>query len=128
MKKVFLCCVAFCILIFTAKVNAQSKTGIEYFAGSWNVLLKGLPQGDTRIFVNLDKKDSTLTGVIKDTAGRELSKISSLELKDTVLTVNFSAQGYDVYLVMTRKDEDHITGRMMDMFDADGDRVKMTKP
>lgn len=48
-------------------------------------------------------------------------------MSDTTATVYFTAQGYDVYLRLDKKGDDHITGSMMDMFDAEGDRVKDIK-
>jgi len=114
-------------LLLSLNANAQTQNGTDYFAGKWNVLVKGLPQGDTKMIVNLDRKDTTLAGAIHDSTGTEISKFSKVELKDSAVTVYFTAQGYDVYLVMKKKDDDHVTGNMMDMFDAEGDRVKGTK-
>ena len=107
--------------------NGQSKTGADYFAGKWNVLIKGLPSGDTKMIVNLEKKDTTLTGVIQDSTGTEISKFSKVELNDSSVTVYFTAQGYDVNLEMDKKDDDHIIGNMLGMFDAEGERLKETK-
>ena len=88
------------------------------------MLVKGLPNGDTKMIVVLDKKDTTLAGVIQDSVGTEISKFSKVELRENGVTVYFTAQGYDVYMMMNKKDEDHITGSMMDMFDAEGMRSK----
>jgi hypothetical protein len=127
MKKlsVFLA-VAFLIILSTGAM-AQTTSGADYFAGKWNMLVKGLPNGDTKMFVVLDKKDTTLAGVIQDSTGTEISKFSKVELKGDGVTVYFSAQGYDVYMTMNKKDEDHVTGSMMDMFDAEGLRVTAAK-
>jgi len=43
---------------------------------------------------------------------------------DITAKVYFNAQGYDVNLVMTKKDEDHITGNLIGMFEAEGERLK----
>jgi hypothetical protein len=75
----------------------------------------------------LEKKENTITGVVKDTTGAEISKITSVELKDTEITLFFNAQGYDVNLLLAKKDEDHATGSLMSMFDAAGERIKETK-
>ena len=107
--------------------SAQSKAGADYFAGKWNVQLKGLPNGDSKIFVVLEKKDTTVAGIIQDSTGTEISKIDNVELKDSTITVFFKAQGYDVNLVMNKKDEDHVTGSLMAMFEAEGVRVKEEK-
>ena len=127
MKKVSLLFAGFFFLLLSLKVNAQTNTGADYFAGKWNILVKGTPNGDSKIFVSLDKKDSTMAGAIQDSTGNEISKISKAELKDNEVTVYFTAQGYDVYLTLDKKDDDHVTGSMMGMFDAEGERIKETK-
>ncbi|MGC4036311.1 MAG: hypothetical protein QM764_10130 [Chitinophagaceae bacterium] len=104
--------------------NAQSKDSTEYFVGSWNVLVKGLPSGDTKMFVNLQKTDSSYSGAILDSTQKEVAKFSKVERKGFTVTVYFEAQGYDVTLFLEKKDEDHVAGNMLNMFDAVGDRVK----
>ena len=114
------------LLLFVAGVKAQTANA-DYFAGKWNLLLKGLPNGDTKMFIILEKKDTAMTGAVQDSTGTEISKIDKVELKENTATVYFSAQGYDVNLSMTKKDDDHITGSLMGMFDAEGERVKVAK-
>ena len=96
----------------------------DYFAGKWNVLIKNLPQGDTKMIVNLEKQDTAWAGTIQDSTGKEISKFSKVDMQDTTVTVYFTAQGYDVYLRLDKKGDDHVTGNMLDMFDAEGDRLK----
>ena len=115
------------ILLLSFNVHAQSKTGADYFEGKWNVLVKGLPNGDTKMVIVLEKKDTILTGSVQDTTGKEIAKFDKVEFNETTATVYFVAQGYDVNLVMNKKDDDHITGSMMGMFEAEGDRVKVIK-
>jgi hypothetical protein len=115
------------LLLFTLSTNAQSKKGADYFTGQWSVLVKGTPNGDARLFVSLEKKDTSMAGAVQDSTGKEIAQITKVELQDTAVTVYFTTQGYDVYLVMNKKDDDHVYGTMMGMFDADGDRVKKTK-
>jgi hypothetical protein len=45
-------------------------------------------------------------------------------VKDNEVTLYYTAQGTDVSIVLTKKDEDHVTGRAMGMFDAKGERIK----
>jgi hypothetical protein len=115
------------IILLSTATHAQTQTGADYFAGKWNVLVKGLPQGDTKMFFVLDKKDSTLAGAVQDSTGKEIAKLDKIELTASSATVYFTAQGYDVNLVMNKKDDDHITGSLMGMFDAEGERVKTGK-
>ena len=127
MRKLTQLLVGLFILLSSPDVQAQSKTGADYFEGKWNVLVKGLPNGDTKMVIVLEKKDSILTGFVQDTTGKEIAKFDKVEFSDTTATVYFVAQGYDVNLVINKKDDDHITGTMMGMFEAEGDRVKVIK-
>ncbi|MDN3656614.1 hypothetical protein QWZ08_13295 [Ferruginibacter paludis] len=127
MKKINVFIAGAFFLLLSMGANAQAKTGAGYFSGSWNVLVKGTPNGDSKMILVLEKKDSLMTGVVQDSTGKEMAKISSAELKETQLTVYFTTQGYDVNLVMDKKDEDHTTGSLMGMFDAEADRIKNAK-
>lgn len=115
------------LLLFSVIANGQGKLGADYFEGTWAILLKGLPDGDAKMTFILARKGDSLTGVVQDSTGKEISKIDKVELKDTTATVYFTAQGYDVNLVMNKKDEEHITGNLMGMFEAEGERKK-SKP
>jgi hypothetical protein len=113
-------------LLLSTNMFAQPKpgAGADYFKGAWSVLIKGTPNGDARMTVLLESRNDSMAGVVQDTTGAEISKISKVELTDTSATVYFTAQGYDVSLVMNKKDNDHITGSLMSMFEAEGERVK----
>ena len=50
--------------------------------------------------------------------------MTNIEQATDKITLYFSTQGYDVNLVLTKKDDDHATGSLMGMFDALADRVK----
>jgi len=90
-------------------------------------LIKGTPNGDAKMIFVLENKNDSIVGVVQDTTGAEISKISNAELNDTSVTVYFNAQGYDVNVVMNKKDDDHVSGSLMGMFDADGERIKEAK-
>ena len=127
MKKLSTFFAGILLLLVTINSNAQSKTGADYYEGKWSVLLKGIPGGDSKLIFVLSKNDSTMTGVVKDTTGAEITKLTSVELKGDEITLFFTAQGYDVNLVLKRKDDDHVTGSLMGMFEAEGERVKEMK-
>ncbi len=115
---------ALLLSVCALSANAQSATA-DYFAGKWTVLVKGTPNGDAKMAFVLEKKDNTITGIVQDTTGQEISKITSAELATNEITLYFNAQGYDLNLNLKKKDEDHVTGSLMNMFDAQGDRVKV---
>ncbi|MEJ0032803.1 MAG: hypothetical protein WDO15_21655 [Bacteroidota bacterium] len=109
---------------FTHNLFAQSQSDIDFFAGKWSVLVKGTPSGDATMIFLLDKSDEGLTGVIQDTTGVEISKIDRVDLAPEKMTVYFNAQGYDVNVDLSKKDEDHISGSLLSMFTAEGTRKK----
>lgn len=127
MKKFTSVLVGILCLVVSVGANAQSKTGAEYFKGKWSVLLKGTPNGDAKMIFVLENKSDSITGVVQDTTGAEISKITSAELSDSTVTFYFNAQGYDVNLTLAKKDDDHATGSLMSMFDAEGERIKDIK-
>jgi len=113
----------FLLLSYTA--NAQSKTGADYFEGKWKVLVIGTPYGDLKRIYVLEKKDNTLTGIVQDSTGKEITKCSKVELKDNEVTLYYQAMGNDVSITLTKKDDDHVTGKVLDTFDASGERIKL---
>jgi hypothetical protein len=112
------------LLLTSFTLSAQTKPAEDYFAAKWDMVFEGLPQGDPRMIISLERKDGKLGGSIMDSAQKEIAKISKVEEKDKSVTVYFTAQGYDVTLDMTKKDEDNITGNLMGMFEAKGVRIK----
>jgi hypothetical protein len=123
MKKtnlIFACLMAF--LLIAAKAEAQTNS---YFIGKWDVLVKGLPQGDAHLIFNIADSAGHPKGVLVDTttAHKDIP-MTNIEQAPDKITLYFSTQGYDVNLVLTKKDDDHATGSLMGMFDAVADRVK----
>ena len=113
------------LLLFTFAFGAKAQTSnAAYFAGKWNVLIKGTPNGDAKMVFVIDNTSDSLSGVVQDSTGAEVSKISSIEQKENEITVYFNAQGYDVNVVLDKKDDDHATGTLMGMFDVDAERIK----
>ena len=127
MRKLSLLSVGLFSMLLSFSARAQSNSGADYFAGKWNVLMKGLPDGDTKMFFVLEKKDTTLTGTVLDSVGTQIAKIDSVQITASTATIYFVAQSYNVNFLMNKKTDDHITGSLMGMFDAEGDRVKATK-
>ncbi len=123
MKKSTLVLVSMFLLFFAVGAKAQTS-GADYFAGKWNVLLKGTPNGDVKMVFVLEKKDTTITGIVQDSTGKQISTLDKVELAGTTVTLYFNAQGYDVNMVMNKKDDDHVTGSLMAMFDIEGERIK----
>ncbi|OOQ57994.1 hypothetical protein [Mucilaginibacter pedocola] len=120
MKKVSLLAVLVLALTgFAFKASAQ--TG---FPGKWDVLLKGTPQGDIHMMVTLKDSVSTLKGSYEDFASKANTPFTKVEKKDDSVSLFFTAQGYDLTLVLKQADDDHLEGSLMSMFEATAVRVK----
>jgi len=111
-------------LLASLTTDAQSKTGADFFAGKWNALVSGTPYGDLKRIYVLEKKDNGLSGTVLDSTGKEVAKCSRVEVKDNEVTLYYSAMGNDVSVVLTKKDEDHVTGSALGTFDVKGERIK----
>jgi hypothetical protein len=103
-------------------MSAQMKnTGEKYFIGKWNVIVYGVPDGDTKMVINIGKKDDKLTGNMADPAKSDPPiEFANIEVSDSVFKATFPAQGMDITLMLKIKDDKNITGSMMDMFDIKG--------
>jgi hypothetical protein len=88
------------------------------------VVILGTPNGDAKLTFVLDRKDGKLAGVVQDTTGKEMTKITQIDEKDKTITAAFTIQSYDVTLTLEPVDDDHVKGSLMGMFDARGIRVK----
>jgi hypothetical protein len=125
MKKLSCLVMGVLSLLASLSAQAQSKTGADFFAGKWNVLVTGTPYGDLKRVYILEKKDNGLAGTVVDGAtGKELTKCSKVDVKDNEITLYYTSMGTDVNVVLTKKDEDHVGGKALGMFDASGERVK----
>jgi len=125
MKKLSVLVAGVLCIVLSFSARAQSKTGADFFAGKWNVLVTGTPYGALKRVYILEKKDNGLTGIVLDGAtGKEISKCSKIDIQDDNITLYYQSMGNDVSIVLTKKDDDHVTGKAMGSFDAKGERVK----
>ncbi len=124
MKKINSIVIGSLLLLLAVSTNAQSKTGADFFAGKWKVLVTGTPYGDLKRIYVLEKNGNELTGVVQDSTGKEITKCSKVEVKNSEVTLYYQAMGNDVSITLIRKDDDHVTGSVLGQFDAKGERIK----
>src|SRR5450759_3408713 len=124
MKKasIILSTIILTFIVTTGSMNAQAKnTGENYFIGKWNVMIYGVPDGDTKMIINIEKKDDKLTGNMADPAKTDPPlELANIEVADSTFKATFNAQGMDISLMLKIKDDKNITGNMMDTFDIKG--------
>lgn len=128
------------VLLFAVTANSFAQTATltpatpaptvkdtsDFFAGKWDMLFIGIPDGDKKLVANLVRKDGKLTGDLTDSTDstKEKIPITSIEEAPNKITIAFTAQGYDVTLDLDKVDADNLKGRLMGMFDAKAVRLK----
>jgi hypothetical protein len=124
MKKVsiIISTIILALIATTGSINAQTKnTGEKYFLGKWNVMVYGVPDGDTKMVINIEKKDDKMAGTLADPAKTDPPLIlENIIVADSTFKATFNTQSMDISIMLKIKDEKNITGNMMEMFDIKG--------
>jgi hypothetical protein len=108
-----------------ATTTATASVATGNLAGKWDILFKGLPNGDTHIIFNVINQDGKWSGSYQDMETKKDVPLTKVETADKGIVLYFTAQGYDVNVTVERKDDDdHVKANMMGMFDGTGERVK----
>jgi hypothetical protein len=112
-------------ILYTGSINAQVKnTGENFFIGKWNAMLYGVPDGDTKMVIIINRKDDKLTGDMSDPAKSDPPvELDNIEVADSTFKATFSAQGMDITIMLKIKNDTTITGNMMNMFDIKGTKA-----
>lgn len=115
---------AFLLALFiSVSFASQPPLDAKYFEGKWAVLVKDTPQGDATIPMRFEIKEGVTKGYFTEDGSGE-KPMSSVSIKEDVLTAYFNISGYDVYVSLKKVDQEKATGSLMDMFPAEAKRVK----
>ncbi|GAB3164458.1 hypothetical protein [Telluribacter humicola] len=110
------------IFILGVCVNgfSQTTTAPDFFAGQWEILVTGVPNGDVKFITELTRKDGKLTGELKDPTGtRPAVPITKVEENGDTIIIHFdNDQVGDIGIELAKVDEDHLKGQLMSMFEA----------
>ena len=121
MKKVNAFLVGVILILLTGGVNAQAQSATDYFAGDWEILLAGTPNGDITFVMHLERMEGKFQGSFKTDMG-EL-KIDKIEEKETSITLYFTLDSYDLDMLLEKVDDNNIKGDMVGQFTVTGKRV-----
>jgi hypothetical protein len=113
------------IAFFLLSINLTAQKTSDYFVGKWNVLVIGTPNGDAKMIISMERKDGKLEGMVILGDQGEQVKLTSIEETEKTVALNFPAGGYDVRLSLSKVDDDHVSGALMDQFEAKGERMKI---
>lgn len=109
-------------------INAQTQNSDteKFFVGKWKLMVYGLPNGDTPMVLNIEKKDGVLSGTLGD-GGANDNKLTKVEINKTTLEMNFIGGGYNVPMYLDKKGDNEVEGSMNDMFDVKGTKIEDKK-
>ncbi|MEZ0609042.1 hypothetical protein ACAW74_11030 [Fibrella sp. WM1] len=98
----------------------------DFYAGKWDIMIVGTPNGDAKMVADLVRKDGKLTGQLTPSdANAEKIPIESIEESANKLNLTFTAQGYNVTMELNKVDDDNLKGSIMNgMFNASAKRIK----
>lgn len=106
----------------TVKTEPQSDDE-KFFLGKWDLMVYGLPDGDTKMVLNLVKKDGELAGTFGD-GGENDSKLTKIKISKNTIEMNFIGAGYNIPVYLDKKEDGTVEGSMNDMFDIKGKKAK----
>ncbi len=102
------------ITLFTASLSAQSNTSYEdYFTGKWKFTLKDLVNYDINMVLDIKKSEGTIRGEVSiPGSGEAPLEITGITLIDSTFACTSAVIGFDMPLIITKKDEKNVTGTM----------------
>ena len=124
MKKVRLSIVTLVVLMLLSFTVQAQTTPASYYKGKWDMLIKGTPDGDVHLIFNLEDSAETIKGSFVDPESKSDMPLTKTEFAEGKPTLYFTVKGYDVSLALEKKDDDHVAGSLMGMFEVTGERVK----
>ncbi len=129
--------IVFIVLFFSVLASGFAQTAVsttpvttapatDFFAGKWEVVFIGTPQGDAKLIASFTRKDGKLEGELKDPTNdkAEAIPVTSIDESASKLSFGFSAQGYDLTVELEKVDDDNLKGMMMNMFETKAVRAK----
>ena len=108
-----------------AAASTTATPAADFYAGKWEVVFLGTPQGDAKLIATFTRKDGKLEGELKDASDdkAEAIPVTSVEEGTNKLTFGFTAQGYDLTVELEKVDDDNLKGMMMNMFETTAKRI-----
>lgn len=121
MKKAFLILAGFILLI--SKISMAQEETSDFFLGKWNVTISGLPNGEAKFVLKVEKTETGLTAYIIGGEGKT-QKVDRVETKPNSITIYWVAEGYDVFLIITKKEDGKVEGDLLNMFTAEVKKIE----
>lgn len=116
---------ALILVLLTSALFAKPEAAADdYFTGKWEVLVEETPQGDATIIFNLNREEGELVGNISAEGESGSTKIDRITETEDSITAYWIAQGHNVNITLKKKDENSMTGSLMNMFNSSAKRIQ----
>ena len=116
--------IAMVLLVSVASFAQEKKGNEEFFLGKWQLMVEGLPTGDSEMLLVLTKdSENQLEGTIGGLDGSGTINLSKITVEEKSLTVYFISESYNVPLYLDKEDDGTVSGNMFDMFDVTGKKI-----
>lgn len=113
-----------CTLLLVSHFSQAQDSTASYFSGKWKVLVKGTPMGDVTMPVRFEIQTGKLKGFYLENGSTEEKVMDSVSVSEGKIFMAFRASNYDLTVTMSKKDDEHALGRLLDMFDIEATRDK----
>ncbi len=110
------------LILLVSQITFAQDNSSDFFHGKWNVTIIGTPNGDAKFVLKVEKTETALTAFIIGEDGKS-QKVDRVETKPNAITVYWFAEGYDVNLTLTKKENGKVDGDLMGMFTAKIEKV-----
>ncbi len=109
-----------------APVATDTATVADFYAGKWELLFTGTPQGDVKLIAHLKRTEGVLSGELSNPSEPDSEKIpiTKIEEEANKIILYFTADGYDLDANLEKVDENNLKGMLFNMFEAKAVRVK----
>jgi hypothetical protein len=113
------------VLFFGMTIKGFSQgTPADFFPGKWEISILGTPNGDSKLKIQLTRKDGKLTGQLTDPTGNPI-QIEELIEESGKITIGFAAEGMSLSIDLKKVDDNSMKGSLMSgRFDAKAVRLK----
>lgn len=121
-----LACAAFTVLAGQQTLS-QTQPSDDYFIGEWNAVLIGLPDGDLPFIINITIQEDSLQAKFYDEAQTYVVPVEKIaRTGENALSLSFYDynNGVDVIINLIKKDEDNLTGNVLNMYTITATRKK----
>lgn len=125
MKKAAICLAVICLVFFAATVQAQTSA-VNFYAGAWELQVDGAPGSASTMTLNLEYKNKQWSGTV-ERPGKAIVQVQKVTESASGITVYYDSDGHAVDFFLKKKDEQQVTGELMNMYAVTGKRVVAKK-